>query len=233
MSVPGCFRGCSKKLGIAPLRLQKYAEHGHWPAQCYVRSAKRAAAFQPAAPAEIRGLPPRGGLASDGAVPGMVLETAPGAAPGAAPWAISKHLLYLNFRVPSTAFAPAKEAAIEVPAYRQGQSANDVPRGLASWGGCLRVSTGVSLLFVIVHAWAYFQPALPVLVTDREGEGRPIKICSIKRGQGGEFNKRGHRQREGPRFKVGPHQHGTIAICSASRAFRNCRSPRHAGKVLR
>ena len=61
LPAPKFYRGCNKELAITPWRLRKFAEHGHWPVRCYVCDAKRAAAFQPVAPAEAEGLPSVGG----------------------------------------------------------------------------------------------------------------------------------------------------------------------------
>jgi len=66
---PNFCRGCSKELTTTPWRLQKFAEHGHWPVRCCVFNAKRAAAFQPAAPAETGGLLSVGGSSPDEAEP--------------------------------------------------------------------------------------------------------------------------------------------------------------------
>ena len=58
---PNFCRECSKELAITPWRVQKFAEHGHWPVRCYACNTKRVASFLPVAPAEAGGLPSVGG----------------------------------------------------------------------------------------------------------------------------------------------------------------------------
>ena len=75
---PSFCRGCSKELTTTPWRLQKFEKHGHWPVRCYVCNAKRAAASQPAAPAETGGLPSLGGSTTDEAETAAVPAAVPG-----------------------------------------------------------------------------------------------------------------------------------------------------------